>query len=169
MKPSARKSPLTAYLRNFIFGVEDSLVSTVGLISGVAIAGVEQKTILLTGVVLIFVEAISMAAGTFLSEYSAEEFEEKKEVSGDQSIKNGAVMFVSYFVSGFIPLIPYVLFETVTAFWVSIGLSLASLFALGLLGGRIAHVNLMRNATRMLLVGGLAIGVGVLVGRIFGN
>lgn len=169
MKPSAHKSPLTAYLRNFIFGVEDSLVSTVGLISGVAIAGVEQKTILLTGVVLIFVEAISMAAGTFLSEYSAEEYEEKKEVSGTKSIKNGAVMFISYFISGFIPLIPYVLLETASAFWVSIGLSLASLFALGLLGGRIAHVNLMRNAIRMLLVGGLAIGVGVLVGRLFGN
>ena len=51
------------YFRNFIFGVEDSLVSTVGLLSGVAIAGVPSRTILLTGVVLILVEAFSMAAG----------------------------------------------------------------------------------------------------------
>jgi VIT1/CCC1 family predicted Fe2+/Mn2+ transporter len=51
----------TIYLRNFIFGVEDSLVSTVGLLSGVAVAGVASRTILLTGVVLIFVEAFSMA------------------------------------------------------------------------------------------------------------
>ena len=62
-----------SYFRNFIFGVEDSLVSTVGLLSGIAIADVPGHTIFLTGVVLIFVEAFSMAAGTFLSEYSAEE------------------------------------------------------------------------------------------------
>ena len=52
--------------------MEDSLVSTVGLLSGVAVANVPMTTILLTGLILIFVEAISMAAGSFLSEYSAE-------------------------------------------------------------------------------------------------
>ncbi len=62
------------YLRNFVFGVEDSLVSTVGLLSGVAAAGVETKTIVLTGVVLIIVEALSMAVGSYLSEYSVEEY-----------------------------------------------------------------------------------------------
>ncbi|MEK7184011.1 MAG: VIT1/CCC1 transporter family protein [Patescibacteria group bacterium] len=162
-------SPNIAYLRNFVFGVEDSLVSTVGLLSGVAIAGVAEETIILTGIVLIFVEAVSMAAGTFLSEYAAEEYEQKREVSEGPSLKNGAVMFVSYFVSGFLPLIPYMLFETAVAFWVSIGVSLIALFLLGVLGAKVAHVNLMRNALRMLFVGGLAITVGVLVGRFFGN
>jgi VIT1/CCC1 family predicted Fe2+/Mn2+ transporter len=158
-----------AYLRNFIFGVEDSLVSTVGLLSGIAIAGINQKEILLTGIVLIFVEAISMAAGTYLSEYSAEEFEQKREVSSGKSLINGAVMFVSYFVSGFIPLIPYVIFAPATAFWVSIAASMTSLFILGLVGARFAHVNLIRNALRTLVIGGLAIIVGVIVGKLFGN
>src|SRR3989338_4103836 len=45
------------YIRNLIFGVEDSLVSTVDLLSGVAAAGVPRSVIFLTGVVLIFVEA----------------------------------------------------------------------------------------------------------------
>ena len=40
------------YLRSFIFGVEDSLVSTVGLLSGVAIANASRDTILLTGTVV---------------------------------------------------------------------------------------------------------------------
>ena len=61
-----------SYLRNFVFGVEDSLVSTVGLLSGIAIAGMNRESIFATGVVLIFVEAVSMAAGSFLAETSAE-------------------------------------------------------------------------------------------------
>ena len=157
-----------AYLRNFIFGVEDSLVSTVGLLSGIAIAGINQKEILLTGIVLIFVEAISMAAGTYLSEYSAEEYEQKREVSSGKSLINGAVMFVSYFVSGFVPLIPYSIFATTTAFWVSIASSMTALFILGLAGAHFARVNLLRNAFRTLVIGGLAIVVGVVVGKIFG-
>src|SRR3989344_3129963 len=58
------------YVRNFIFGAEDSLVSTVGLLSGVAIGGVAKVDILLPGMVLIFVEAFSMAVGSFLAEFS---------------------------------------------------------------------------------------------------
>ena len=68
------RSVSASYIRNFVFGVEDSLVSTVGLLSGVAIAGVEQKYIFITGLILIFVEAFSMAVGSFLSEESAEKY-----------------------------------------------------------------------------------------------
>ena len=60
------------YMRNLIFGAEDSLVSTVGLLSGIAIGGVPKSAIILTGIVLIFVEAFSMGVGSYLSEYSVE-------------------------------------------------------------------------------------------------
>ena len=36
------------YLRSFIFGFEDSLVSTVGLLSGIAFAGITAREIILT-------------------------------------------------------------------------------------------------------------------------
>ena len=65
MTKSVKKLKTALYLRNFIFGVEDSLVSTVGLLSGVAVANVDQATIFLTGMVLIFVEAFSMGVGSF--------------------------------------------------------------------------------------------------------
>jgi len=60
--------------RNFIFGVEDSLVSTVGLLSGIAAADTSRFTIITTGIVLIFVEAFSMGIGSFLSEETSEQF-----------------------------------------------------------------------------------------------
>ena len=77
-KPSKKYSLI---IRNFTFGVEDSLVSTVGLLAGIALAGVGRETIVVTGLVLIFVEAFSMGVGSLLSEQSVEEYESSKEVS----------------------------------------------------------------------------------------
>ncbi|OGN00133.1 MAG: hypothetical protein A3B91_01820 [Candidatus Yanofskybacteria bacterium RIFCSPHIGHO2_02_FULL_41_29] len=155
-----------AYFRNFIFGVEDSLVSTVGLLSGVAVAGVPRETILLTGVVLIFVEAISMAAGSFLSEYSAEGYATKAENPSKDNFISGAVMFFSYFVSGFVPLFPYLLWPIDVALQCSVALSVVALFFLGIIGARISGTNVFRNGFRMAVVGGVAITVGMLAGNI---
>src|SRR3989344_5900160 len=161
---SAKRTTLALYMRNFVFGVEDSLVSTVGLLSGIAIAGVPRGTIFITGVVLIFVEAFSMAAGSFISEFSAEEYV-GGEVSRGKPVRAGIVMFFSYFVSGFIPLFPYLFFQTNQAFPVSIACSLAALFILGVASGRFVKKTLFGHGIRMLIVGGLAIGVGVRAGQ----
>lgn len=156
----------TLFIRTFVFGVEDSLVSTVGLLSGIAIAGVPRETIFLTGVVLVFVEAVSMAAGSFLSEYSAEEIERHRAVRPRTAEANGVVMFVSYFVSGFVPLVPYALFDVKRAFWFSIIFSLCVLGALGVMSARLARVRVWRDVVRMVVIGGVAISVGVFVGNV---
>lgn len=154
------------YLRNFIFGVEDSLVSTVGLVSGIAIADVPRSTIFLTGMVLIFVEAFSMGVGSFLSEQSSENYMKQSETKAGFTIIGAVVMFVSYFVSGFIPLSPYVFLQTEEAFPLSIVMSLAALFALGVAGGKLSNLVLWRSGLKMMLIGGIAIGLGVLVGML---
>lgn len=163
------ESERVSYFRNFIFGVEDSLVSTVGLLSGVAIAGMERSEIFLTGVVLIFVEAISMSAGSFLSESSAEEMESGKDEATKKSYGSALVMFVSYFISGFLPLLPYVLLPVSTALWVSIVASIAALFALGVIGAKLSKVRIVKNGLRMAFVGGIAILVGTAVGFFLGG
>lgn len=155
-----------SYLRNFIFGVEDSLVSTVGLLSGVAVADVPSNTILLTGVILIFVEAVSMAAGSFLSESFADGYVTKAETPTRSSFISGAIMFFSYFISGFVPLLPYLLLPVEAAFWYSIAFSIIALFILGIVGAKISGINILRNSFRMAVVGGLAISVGVIAGNL---
>src|SRR3989344_2538547 len=94
-----QKTFFALYVRSFIFGAEDSLVSTVGLLSGIAAAGVPQGTIFLTGMVLVFVEAFSMAAGSFLSERSAEEYVSRSGVPMRYFVVGGVIMFLSYFIS----------------------------------------------------------------------
>lgn len=158
-----------SYLRNFIFGVEDSLVSTIGLLSGISIAGQSNSSILTTGIILIFVEAFSMSAGSFLSEKSAEEFE--GENSAKLPIIDGVIMFVSYFIAGLIPLFPYKFLETGEAFKLSIILTLLALFVLGTIGGiysKSFKSKIMRRGVRAVIIGGVAILVGVIVGQVMG-
>lgn len=157
-----------AYFRNFIFGVEDSLVSTVGLLSGVAIAGMPPASIFLTGMVLIFVESLSMSAGSFLSEASAKDFSGDDSAHPRHTYVAAAIMFVSYFISGFLPLAPYLFLPVETAFMISIAASITALFVLGIVSGTLSRVSLIRSGLRMALIGGAAIIVGVTVGRIFG-
>ncbi len=156
-----------AHIRNFVFGVEDSLVSTVGLLSGVAIAGTMEHTIVLAGIVLISVEAFSMGAGSLLSEHSAREISLKQEVPIRTSFKSALIMFFSYFFAGFIPLGPYIFLDTAFAFPTSIGASLIALLLLGTLGGKVAGISPLRPALQMFFVGGAAIALGTLVGLLF--
>jgi len=160
-----QKQSFAAYVRNFIFGVEDSLVSTAGLLSGIATAGVSRGNILATGVVLIFVEAFSMAVGSFLSERSAEEYLAQAELPTRRSVGVGSIMFISYFATGFIPLFPYLVFDVSIAFPASIIASLITLFILGLVAARVLRIKkTLRSGVRMLVVGGFAIALGVAVG-----
>ena len=157
------------YIRSFIFGTEDSLVSTVGLLAGVAVAGVTREDIIVAGVVLIFVEALSMAVGSFLSEDAAEEYVRQGDAPVASSVRAGSIMFISYFAFGFIPLAPYLIWPVAQAFWLSIGASLAALWLLGFVSGRKFRVNQWRSALKMLILGGAAIGIGVIVGQLLNN
>jgi len=152
------------YVRNFIFGVEDSLVSTVGLLSGIAVAGTDVKTIILAGVVLIFVEAFSMGAGSMLSENTSAEVALGEAQPVTRSFFSGIIMFSSYFCAGFIPLMPYLFLPVHTAFVVSVGASLVALLTLGIIGAKIARISPLRQGIEMLAIGGAAILLGVLVG-----
>lgn len=161
----ASKTTRAVFLRNFVFGVEDSLVSTVGLLSGIAAANETGATIFLTGSVLIVVEAFSMAVGSLLSEESTEEYQNRKH-SNTRSLGGGVIMFFSYALAGLIPLGPYAFFDRSFAVPASITGSLIGLFILGYFSGRRFGTRPWRSSLRMFLLGGIAILAGALVGSI---
>ncbi len=67
------KKRVSANIREIVFGLEDSFVSTLGAVSGMAVGSGEVKIVLLAGGVLVAVEALSMAAGSYLSSKAATE------------------------------------------------------------------------------------------------
>ncbi len=160
------RNTFALYARSFIFGAEDSLFSTTGLLSGIAIAGIPKATIFLTGIVLLFVEAFSMAVGSFLSEQSTEEFLEKKEVSSAKSLHAGTILFFAYMGAGLVPLAPYLILNMPYAFWFSIIASLIALFTLGIVSTRHLKIKIVKSTSRMLIVGGGTVAIGILVGQL---
>lgn len=71
------KGKLMESLREVVFGLEDGVVSTMGAITGIAASTGSMYITVLSGFVIIFVESLSMAAGTFLSSKSEQEVEER--------------------------------------------------------------------------------------------
>ncbi len=65
-------------IRELIFGLEDGLVATMGTVAGVAAGTENGRIVVLSGLVIIAVEALSMAAGSYLANKSHREMLEKK-------------------------------------------------------------------------------------------
>lgn len=68
----------SSLLREIVFGLEDGMVSTLGAVTGIATATNSEFTTLLSGFVVISVESISMAVGSYLSTKSEKDTDERK-------------------------------------------------------------------------------------------
>jgi VIT1/CCC1 family predicted Fe2+/Mn2+ transporter len=152
------------YLRSIIFGINDSLVSTVGFLAGISVAGVPRGTIALTGIIYALVESFSMAMGDFLSEESAEEYMSKSNVNDRPSVISAIFMFISCVLASLVPLVPYIIFTSATAFFVSICLSVFALFVVGMVSARFSRLPVLWRGIRMASLGGAAIVMGVAIG-----
>lgn len=155
------------YLRSVIFGIEDSLVSTTGLVAGISIGSEENKSIvLLAGLVAIAIEATSMGAGEYLSDETIDEVDKNERQSGS-SLVSGVLMFASYLLAGFIPLSAIIFLVFPTALYISVLLALLSLFILGFLKGKILKTPPFKSGLKIFFIGGLATMLGLIVGILF--
>src|SRR5579859_5776187 len=53
-------------IREIVFGAQDGILTTLGIVSGVGGAAADRGTIVITGVLSLLVGALSMGAGEFL-------------------------------------------------------------------------------------------------------
>ncbi len=87
--PEIHRSDRTGWLRASVLGANDGIVSTAGLLVGVAASGVSAQALLATGVAGLVAGAISMAAGEYVSVSSQADTEradltlEKRELAED--------------------------------------------------------------------------------------
>lgn len=153
------------YLQSALFGFNDALVSTTGVIVGVSIGTGNKQAVILAGVVTILVEAISMGSGQYLSSKSAHQLE--KDNSLKTPIISGLIMFGAYFLAGLVPLFAIVLSPMNYAAAVAIIAALLCLAVLGFAKGKIVKVSPIKSALEMLIIGSLATGIGIIAGRVF--
>ncbi|MGH7834179.1 MAG: VIT1/CCC1 transporter family protein [Candidatus Binatia bacterium] len=67
-----------ARIREFVFGIQDGLISTVGLLTGVQGATESTAVVIIAGLTSMFAGAISMAAGSYLSSSAEKEIFDKE-------------------------------------------------------------------------------------------
>jgi hypothetical protein len=67
-----------ARIRELVFGVQDGLISTVGLLAGIQGATENTAVVVITGLTAMFSGAISMAAGSYLSSNAQKDIFDKE-------------------------------------------------------------------------------------------
>jgi VIT1/CCC1 family predicted Fe2+/Mn2+ transporter len=152
------------YLRSALFGLQDGLVSTTGVVVGIS-TGVEARAIIiLAAFVAITVEASSMAAGQYSSEKAVHQLDTTGKHT-DNLFLGAAIMFVAYYLAGLIPILPILFVDQPQARIYSVVLALFALFIIGFIKGRIVKVPPLRSAFELLVIGGIATALGLIVGH----
>ncbi len=149
------------YVRSIIFGFEDSLVSSTGVIAGVSAGIGDQKTIVLAATVTIIVEALSMGAGQYLSERTVHQMDKNH---SDSLFYGAVLMFFSYFVAGSVPLIPILFLPAPFSIYVGVASAFLALFILGFTKGKLVNISPIKSGLEVLAIGGLATILGIAAG-----
>lgn len=169
MRQGSLRRQIAANIREIVFGLEDSLVSTLGAITGIAVGSKSAYIVILSGLVLIAAESVSMAAGSYLSSKSATETEEV--IHKDHHIEHetnplrgGIIMGVFYVFGGFVPLFPYFFLDIQTALVPSIVVTAIALFLVGMWASTFTKRSAVKSGFEMVTVSLTAALVGYLIG-----
>lgn len=161
-------------IRAGVFGVQDGIVSTFGLVMGVSGAQISPEAVLVAGVAGLVSGALSMAAGEYVSVKTQSEVldvegvvrDERDNVNPIRAAGANGLLFVA---GGLIPLTPFLIASGRDAVITSIALSVVALFAAGALLTRLTRQSPWRSGLRLLVIGGGAGVIGFLVGTALGT
>ena len=154
------------YLRSGLFGIQDGLVSTTGVVVGIS-TGIEDKAIIiLASLVAVAVEASSMAAGQYSSEKAVHQMD-KIGKHTDSLLTGALIMFFGYLLGGIVPIIPTILFNQPQAKILAIFSAFVGLFILGYVKGHFVKIKPLRSALELFIIGAIATSIGLIVGYLF--
>jgi vacuolar iron transporter family protein len=152
------------YLRSALFGLQDGLVSTTGVVVGISTGVSDKAIIILAAFVAVSVEASSMAAGQYSSEKAVHQMD-KEGKHTDSLIIGAIIMFISYLLAGLIPILPILFFEQNGATTMSVISAFVGLFLIGLIKGYVVKYKPLRSAAELFIIGAIATTIGLLVGH----
>lgn len=165
-------------LREIIFGLEDGTVSTLGVVVGIAAGTNDRYIVILSGLVVIFVESLSMAAGTFLSNKSTLEAhvrDDKHHLFArlfhhhsliKEPVRESISMGISYVLGGMTSLLFFFLLPPLVAILPAVTISFVFLFIVGFFKGKIVEINPFRSGTEMMVISASAAAIGYTVGKL---
>lgn len=158
-------------LHSVVVSANDGITTTFAVVAGALGASLSPSVVLILGFANLFADGLSMSTGSYLGVKAEIEFEEGKGQDikvGKEPLKNALTTFVSFFIAGLVPLLPY-LFNLKNSFLLSSMSVILTLFIVGILKGRYTNKNILKTGVENTLIGGmsavLAYTVGFLVRR----
>ncbi|MBI3984900.1 MAG: VIT1/CCC1 transporter family protein [Candidatus Levybacteria bacterium] len=151
------------YLRSLMFGLQDGIVSTTGVVVGISTGINDKQIIVLAALVAVTVEASSMAAGQYSSEKAVHQMD-KTGRHTDNLYIGALIMFIAYMIGGSFSIIPTVILDQPIARIIAIVSSFIGLFIIGYIKGQLVEHKPLRSAVELFIIGSVATIVGVVVG-----
>jgi len=153
------------YLRSLMFGLQDGIVSTTGVVVGVSFGVQDKSIIVLAALVAVMVEATSMAAGQYSSEKAVHQMD-KSGKHTDNLLIGATIMFFAYLGGGAFSVIPTLIFDQPLGRYIAIASAFAGLLIIGYLKGKVVDHKPIRSAIELFLIGGAATLIGLVVGNL---
>jgi VIT1/CCC1 family predicted Fe2+/Mn2+ transporter len=167
--PDAEEQLKSVYMRNLTFGVHDSAVSVIGILTGTTMANLSSANIFIAFLVGVFVQAISDSIASYLSEISASGVETKENIHHLTYI-GAFVILIAFLITGFCIYSPYYLINNNhTALKYSLGIAGIILLLLGYYSASndSTENDKLKSAIRTLFLGSIAIVVAALIGTYY--
>jgi VIT1/CCC1 family predicted Fe2+/Mn2+ transporter len=161
-RPSVHVQPRGAleiarhYIREWIYGANDGLVTTFAVVAGTAGGGLSPQVVLIAGVANLFADGLSMGVGSYLSIRSHESVRASQALPEEEAnpALHGAATFVAFVVAGAVPLLPYTLgLDPVMAFRSAITMTFFAMFLVGALRAVVATTKWWAAGAEMLGLG----------------
>ena len=151
------------YLRSLMFGLQDGIVSTTGVVVGISTGISDKAIIVLAALVAVTVEASSMAAGQYSSEKAVHQMD-KSGKHTDNLYVGAFIMFLAYLIGGSFSIIPILMFDQPVARFIAIVSAFIGLFIIGYLKGYLVEHKPFRSAIELFTIGSITTVVGIIVG-----
>ena len=153
------------YLRSLMFGLQDGIVSTTGVVVGISTGVNNKEIVVLAALVAVTVEATSMAAGQYSSEKAVHQMDKSGKHSDDLFI-GALIMFIAYMIGGSFSIIPTIIFDQSTGRILAVVSAFIGLFFIGYIKGHIVEHRPLRSAFELFIIGSIATAIGVIVGNL---
>ena len=144
------------YIREFVYGANDGIITTFAVVAGVAGGGLSLQAVLIVGAANLFADGLSMGVGNYLAIRAHEDVLEVQARPQEEAFpwRHGLATFMAFVAAGCMPLVPYMIpWVTIDRFTSSVALTMLALFTVGALRAMIGNVVWWRAGLEMLTLG----------------
>lgn len=171
---------MSKYSADFVHGSIDGLVTTFAVVNGAMGARLSLKAVIILGMVNVIADGFTIAAGKYLSAKAEVSLLSKEGKTRHLPPLSSAITILfSFMISGMIPLIPLIMryamsgdvsdfhpSKAMDSYIISMyAITAMSLYAIGWMRGKLTKEDPHKNAREVLLIGGGAAIIALLVGH----